>query len=125
MDTDGDGLFDYQEVKLFGTDPLKADSDEDGISDYDEIYVYYTNPNTPDSDGDGLRDIEEIQKHKTDPLHARSQAFGKDDKQYLVLKTVFIAGGCLIGAGLITAGVLLFVCAKKKKGRTSDEKNSD
>lgn len=36
------------------------DSDNDGISDYDEIYIYKTNPNITDSDNDGLTDKEEI-----------------------------------------------------------------
>ena len=36
------------------------DSDGDGISDYDELYVYKTSPYLEDSDSDGLTDLEEI-----------------------------------------------------------------
>lgn len=36
------------------------DSDKDGISDYDEINKYGTDPNNPDTDGDGLTDGYEI-----------------------------------------------------------------
>ena len=37
-----------------------TDSDGDGLSNYDELAIYGTNPNTPDSDGDGLSDKEEL-----------------------------------------------------------------
>lgn len=37
------------------------DSDNDGLSDFDEINKYHTNPNNPDTDGDGLNDCDEIQ----------------------------------------------------------------
>ncbi len=37
IDTDGDGLSDYDEIYLYGTSPYLADTDGDGISDYDEI----------------------------------------------------------------------------------------
>jgi len=68
-DTDGDGIFDGDEVYIYKTDPLKADSDDDGINDYDEIFIYKTNPLNPDSDGDGLSDGDEILIYKTDPLN--------------------------------------------------------
>jgi hypothetical protein len=35
LDTDGDGLPDFDELHKYGTDPLKADSDGDGIPDGD------------------------------------------------------------------------------------------
>ncbi len=47
--------------------PKKIDSDNDGISDYDEINKYGTNPNNPDTDGDGLSDGQEI-KLGTNPM---------------------------------------------------------
>ena len=37
LDTDGDGLSDYDEIYLYGTSPYLEDTDSDGISDYDEI----------------------------------------------------------------------------------------
>ncbi len=43
------------------------DTDGDGISDYDEIYIYGTSPYLPDTDGDGISDYDEIMMG-TDPL---------------------------------------------------------
>lgn len=42
------------------TDLRNMDSDGDGLSDYDEIYIYKTNPNLVDTDGDGYSDYEEV-----------------------------------------------------------------
>jgi hypothetical protein len=39
------------------------DSDSDGISDYDEINIYHTNPELADTDGDGFPDGQEILNH--------------------------------------------------------------
>jgi hypothetical protein len=36
-DSDGDGLFDWQEF-LLGTDPLDPDSDSDGVTDFADFY---------------------------------------------------------------------------------------
>ncbi len=44
VDSDGDGLTNYDEVNLYGTDPFLADTDSDGFSDYDEIVIYATDP---------------------------------------------------------------------------------
>ncbi|MFU8781213.1 MAG: hypothetical protein ACNA71_09360 [Kiritimatiellia bacterium] len=43
-DSDGDGLTDGREKRMYGTDPYNWDTDGDGVSDYDEIYVYGTDP---------------------------------------------------------------------------------
>jgi len=45
------------------------DSDGDGLSDYDEINIYHTDPNEWDTDGDGVSDGAEV-KAGTDPLDA-------------------------------------------------------
>jgi hypothetical protein len=37
VDTDGDGLFDFYERNVWGTDPRKADTDGDGYSDSEEL----------------------------------------------------------------------------------------
>jgi hypothetical protein len=49
-----------------------VDSDNDGISDYDEVNLYRTNPNDPDTDGDGFVDGIEIIRG-FDPLDATPQ----------------------------------------------------
>lgn len=36
QDTDGDGLLDWEEA-LWGTDPMLVDTNDDGVSDYDEV----------------------------------------------------------------------------------------
>lgn len=68
-DTDGDGLWDGEEVNIYKTDPLNKDSDGDGLTDYEEVKNYKTDPNKADTDGDGLNDYDELMKHKTDPLN--------------------------------------------------------
>jgi hypothetical protein len=60
VDTDGDGLTDYQETSVYGTDPADSDSDDDTLSDYDEIITYGLDANSNDTDADGFRDDYEI-----------------------------------------------------------------
>ncbi len=59
MDIDGDGLTDEEE-DVHGTHILKVDSDEDGLNDFEEIRVYKTDPLNPDTDGDGYLDGDEV-----------------------------------------------------------------
>ncbi|CAM2982059.1 LamG-like jellyroll fold domain-containing protein [Rariglobus hedericola] len=60
VDTDGDGLSDYDEIKVHYTNPLVTDTDGDTLSDYAEIHTHGTNPRTQDTDGDGLGDLREV-----------------------------------------------------------------
>jgi len=66
-DCDDDGLSDYEEVNVTGTDPLDADSDDDGLLDSCELIVtggtfplrsFYqeSDPLDPDTDDDEIRD---------------------------------------------------------------------
>jgi hypothetical protein len=73
-DTDGDGISDFDEVKVgwditlgettrVYSDPLSADSDRDGLTDIEErdaamtgVGTGPTDPNSPDTDGDGFCD---------------------------------------------------------------------
>ncbi len=74
-DLDGDGLPDVVEQNVTGTDYTNVDTDGDGMGDYDEIAWaggYYggsrrPNPNVADSDGDGLSDGDEVYTYGTDP----------------------------------------------------------
>lgn len=48
LDTDGDGISDYDEIFIYGTSPYLEDTDGDDISDYDEIFIHSTDPNCPE-----------------------------------------------------------------------------
>ncbi len=67
VDTDGDGLNDYDEAFVHGTWPDVADIDGDGLNDYDEIITYNTDPWIGDMDDDTLTDGEEVLTHSTNP----------------------------------------------------------
>jgi hypothetical protein len=66
QDRDGDGLNEFQEY-LAGTDPHSADTDGDGLSDADELRIYHTDGRLLDTDGDGLSDFAEIKTWFTNP----------------------------------------------------------
>jgi len=53
-------------VSITTVDLTKVDSDNDGLNDYDEINVYSTSPYLEDSDSDGFGDKDEI-LNSTDP----------------------------------------------------------
>ncbi len=48
IDTDGDGINDWDELFVYGTSPYLEDTDGDTLSDYEEIFVYKTNVNCPE-----------------------------------------------------------------------------
>lgn len=60
-DFDLDGLSDSEE-KQFGTDLKNMDTDGDGLTDYDETKKYQTNPTKADTDGDGFSDSAELRR---------------------------------------------------------------
>lgn len=55
QDFDNDNLSNYEEYTE-DTDPQEPDTDGDGLSDGDEIKVYGTAPTDPDTDGDSYND---------------------------------------------------------------------
>jgi hypothetical protein len=59
VDANGNSVLDYYDPKL--------DSDGDGVSNYNEFVVHGTHTQKADSDGDKIRDAEEIAA-RTDPL---------------------------------------------------------
>ncbi len=90
IDTDADGIDDYYEVFILGTDPAKPDSDDNGILDSNEdfdsdglinIQEYYngTEPYNKDTDNDGLSDGDEVNIYGTDPLKTDTDDDGLDD----------------------------------------------
>ena len=78
-DTDGDGFWDGHETGVTHTDPLKADTDGDGLDDYLEAHDLLTNALVADTDGDGLTDGQEFQDYATDPKNADSDNDGYAD----------------------------------------------
>ena len=67
IDTDDDGVNDYDEIFKYRTNPLDPDTDRDGLTDGQEIFTYSTDPKNRDTDFDGLTDYEEIFEYKTNP----------------------------------------------------------
>ncbi len=97
-DTDGDGLDNYTEIYVTGTDPRIADTDGNGISDlYEDSdgdsldnateLALGTNPSKADSDGDGLSDAKEHHALGTDPALYDSDSDGLCDGDELLLGT--------------------------------------
>ena len=78
VDYDGDGVTDKVEASK-GSDPHKIDSDGDGLDDYQEIMVYFTNPANVDSDGDDLSDYQEVIETGTNPNAFDSDGDGLND----------------------------------------------
>jgi hypothetical protein len=68
VDSDGDGLFDSDEVSVYHTNPLDADTDDDGLTDGEEVNTYHTDPLDADTDDDLLSDGDEVHTYGTDPL---------------------------------------------------------
>lgn len=71
IDTDGDGLSDYDEIYVYGTSPYLEDTDGDGISDYDEV-MQGTDPLCPEGQdcfgGGYFYDEENLVPTSTDPV---------------------------------------------------------
>ncbi|MEM7131259.1 MAG: hypothetical protein AAF702_33390 [Chloroflexota bacterium] len=70
-DSDGDWVSDADEER-FGSDASLVDTDSDGMSDFEEIFVLLTDPSEAniDRDSDGFFDQVEEQLFKTDPNQA-------------------------------------------------------
>jgi hypothetical protein len=60
VDTDGDGLNDYQEIEVYNSDPHNKHSDNDSLADGKEIEIG-GDPTKEDTDGDGLEDDREYE----------------------------------------------------------------
>lgn len=97
-DTDDDGLTDYEEIALIGTDPLVYDSVTEGTSDADadcdgdgltnkEELTLGTSPTDVDTDFDGLTDYDEIYVYNTDPLNPDTDGDGISDGDEIKLGT--------------------------------------
>ncbi len=93
-DTDGDRLYDVDEINLYGSDPNKVDSDGDGLTDREEVEAQnrglILDPTKMDSDGDGLNDKQEMDLRARgvllDPGRADTDGDGLTDKQEVEAK---------------------------------------
>ena len=90
--SDNDGLTDEQEMKIYYTDPNKADSDDDGFADKLELINGYSpiykdkRLITVDSDNDGLSDGYELALHadlKNQDSNGNGLVDGEEFKQQL------------------------------------------
>ena len=79
VDSDDDGLSDYNEIFIHGSDPFSPHSDSDGIADGVEVTQHGTDPTQADTDGDGLTDPEELTDYGTDPTTADTDGDGLSD----------------------------------------------
>ncbi len=77
-DSDGDGLSDYREKNILGTNFELVDTDSDGLSDWDEVNGS-TDPIVADTDADGLLDGVELTITNTDPILVDSDGDGTRD----------------------------------------------
>jgi hypothetical protein len=78
-DYDNDGLTNHEEYKL-GTNPGSIDTDEDGLTDYDEVNKYRTNPNRYDTDRDEMGDGTEV-SNGLNPLSKDTDGDGTIDSE--------------------------------------------
>jgi len=60
IDSDSDGLSDWQEENIYFTGSNNSDTDNDGLLDGEEVNIYSTDPKNPDSDDDGFSDELEV-----------------------------------------------------------------
>ena len=75
VDSDGDGLSNLEEARIYKTDPQLADTDTDGLSDGLEVNEYWTLPLVVDTDGDKFLDGVEV-RLGTDPTDNESFPIG-------------------------------------------------
>ncbi len=99
MDSDDDGLSDYDETNLYHTAPYNADTDGDGLNDGEEVNQYQTNPNNTDSDNDGISDGDEV-----------AQGSDPNDASSLPISSIDVSGtkGALYPGPQVQEGLMAF-----------------
>lgn len=63
-DRDRDGI-DYRQEQMYGSSDYKVDSDSDGVSDYEEIVYWFSDPTRTDTDADGVSDGKEVVRNQS------------------------------------------------------------
>ncbi|HYM15478.1 MAG TPA: hypothetical protein VEZ14_07950 [Dehalococcoidia bacterium] len=71
IDSDGDGLSNYEETAIYHTNPNNPDTDGDGLPDGVEVFSFGTNPLNPDTDGDGYTDGQEAAIGKSPTIYCQ------------------------------------------------------
>jgi hypothetical protein len=95
-DTDGDGIFDHDEL-LYGTDINSVDTDGDGVSDYDELFVVFSNPTVADFNGEQTVVAATTGSSYTNSLGAWTRegnsAYAQDQRGWLEYEMTFDQAG--------------------------------
>jgi hypothetical protein len=96
IDTDGDGISDWDELFIYGTSPYLANTSGDGISDYDAIFVHGIDPLCPQGEdcygdshqydleaGGGLVDPSDFLGEEMNNLNLLLESFADVDEDLL------------------------------------------
>ena len=98
LDGDVDGLSNLEEF-LAQSNPWSVDTDADGVTDYQEVETFGSSPILEDTDGDGFSDLIEVQEG-TDPSLVGSYPGSTPPPVYLSgLNTRNAGGGWATGGG--------------------------
>ncbi|MFA6382038.1 MAG: CAP domain-containing protein [Candidatus Buchananbacteria bacterium] len=94
---------------------LNIDSDKDGLTDYEEINIYGTDPNNPDTDQDGVSDGDEVKQGRNplDPLDLKDLFIpyaGNNYQPYILRprRLLFYTVAVLLVQAVVTGFVLFF-----------------
>lgn len=91
LDTDKDGILDKDEAQ-YGTNPMNPDTDGDGLFDGEEVFKFKTDPLDPDTDKGGVKDGAEV-VNGADPLNPEDDIFGVQVGEKIILKNIeFVTG---------------------------------
>jgi flagellin-like protein len=67
QDTTDDGLSDYRQTEILGTDPTVNDTTGDGLNDSRQVHTIGTDPTVNDTTGDGFPDKVAVNKQNLEP----------------------------------------------------------
>lgn len=96
QDSDGDTLPDDVENWL-GSNSNDVDTDQDGLTDYDERFVYFTDANLKDTDEDGAEDKWEIDNEHNPIVYDEKFTLTKEVGTYDITASVSLeTKGCFV-----------------------------